>query len=528
MPSRKSLDDERGSTKPPASGPVPVPIEVGDRLRLLDHVEGGIAVVQADGFLYANEPLLRMLGYASLEAIATHPLSAVAGATSYEAWVEANAAGSPRAESWRRADGGVLRVDVSVTTMVVGDTRVRVVLVRDESAARRAQAQLQQTERLAAVGTLAAGVAHQLNNPLAYVIANLNYLAEELPAFLRSVAPSTTETLKEQLDELLGAMSDAREGAERVARIVRDLRTFSRMEDERRDVLDVVPLLESACVLVESELKNRSRLVRIFDAVGPVEANASRLAQVFLNLLLNAAQAIPEGAPSRNEISVRTCSDETDGTVVIEVRDTGIGMSPAVQARIFDPFYTLKPVGEGTGLGLTTCLAIVHGLGGSIAVESEEGRGSTFRVRLPPAARSTKRETATPHAPSEGTRQRVLVVDDELTLLSSLRRALGRELDVVLASSAEEALGILERDVRFDVVLCDIMMPEVTGMELFERVSKAHPELRDRFVFMTGGAFSAGMRELVEATQLPRLEKPFDIRELRRILHRRAKAASER
>jgi CheY-like chemotaxis protein len=298
------------------------------------------------------------------------------------------------------------------------------------------------------------------------------------------------------------------------------------MEDERRDLLDVIALLESACVLVESELKNRGRLVKSFSPVAPVEANPSRLAQAFLNLLLNAAQAIPEGAPSRNELSVRAYTDETDGSVVIEVSDTGVGMAPAVQARIFDPFYTLKPVGEGTGLGLTTCLAIVHGMGGSITVESDEGRGSTFRVKLPPAARSAMREIATvPPAPS---RQRVLVIDDELTLLSSLRRALGRELDVVVASSALDALAILENDRAFDVLLCDIMMPEVTGIELFERVSAAWPELRERFIFMTGGAFSPTTRQFVDSTELPRLEKPFDVRELRRLLHQRAKAAAQR
>lgn len=527
MPSPKADDDdERSTTKPPASGAVAASIADGDRLRVLDHVEGGIAVVQADGFLYANEPLLAMLGYVSLDAIAAHKVSTVAGATSYEAWVESQG-DTTRNESWRRADGSVARVDVSVRSMTVGGAHVRVVLVRDASAAWRAQAQLQQTERLAAVGTLAAGVAHQLNNPLAYVIANINYLAEEMPAFLQAVAPALAPAEHERLDELLSAMSDAREGAERVARIVRDLRTFSRMEDERRDLLDVLQLLESACVLVESELKNRGRLVKEFETVPPVEANPSRLAQAFLNLLLNAAQAIPEGAPSRNEVRVRVFLDPSDAMVVVEVRDTGVGMAPAVQARMFDPFYTLKPIGEGTGLGLTTTLAIVHAMGGSVSVESAEGQGSTFRVRLPPATRSAKRDVAS--APPESrARQRVLIVDDELTLLASLRRALGREVDVVLASSANEALAILEQDHRFDVVLCDIMMPDVTGIELFERVSVAHPELRDGFIFMTGGAFSSTTRQFIDATELPRLEKPFDVRELRRLLHRRAKAASGR
>ncbi|HEY2365536.1 MAG TPA: hypothetical protein VGH87_04080, partial [Polyangiaceae bacterium] len=211
---RKSIE-ERNSTKPPASGAVPVAIEDGDRLRVLDHIEGGVAVVQSDGFLYANETLLRMLGFATFEAMAANKVSAVAGEP-YDAWASAHASGRPRTESWRLADATILRVDVTVSTMRVGDAQVRVALVRDLSADERTQAQLQQTERLAAVGSLAAGIAHQLNNPLAYVLANINYLAEDLPAFLREVAPHMTVAQNERLAELLSAMSDAREGAERV------------------------------------------------------------------------------------------------------------------------------------------------------------------------------------------------------------------------------------------------------------------------------------------------------------------------
>lgn len=522
MSSRPKPEGEHASS-PPTSGTVAGSIGDGDRLRVLDHVEGGIAVCHADAFLYANEPLLRMLGYASLEGLATHKVSAIVGATSYDAWVEATESGEPHTESWRRADGAVSRVAASVSAMNIGDVAVRVVLLRDASAASLAQAQLQQTERLAAIGTLAAGVAHQLNNPLAYVLANINYLAEEIPQFLRNAAPSLDGPQTARLSDLLSAMSDAREGAERVARIVRDLRTFSRMEDERRELLDVRTLLDSACGLIESELRNRGLLVKTFDLVAPVEANPSRLAQAFLNLLLNAAQAIPEGDPTHNEVGVRTYTDD-DGMVVVEVRDSGVGMSQAVQARIFDPFYTLKPVGVGTGLGLTTALAIIHHMKGSLSVESEEGHGATFRVKLPAAIRSARRVTISSGAPEEVTRQRVLIVDDEVTLLSSLRRALARDVDIEVASSATEALAALERDNHFDVVLCDIMMPEVNGIELYERVSIKHPELHDRFVFMTGGALSAGMLQFLDSTDLPRLDKPFDVRELRRILRRRGKA----
>ncbi len=241
------------------------------------------------------------------------------------------------------------------------------------------QAQLVVSDRLAAVGTLAAGVAHEINNPLAFVLSNLSYLAGELHALAREVPPGRMAEMEEVLRE-------ATDGAHRVRQIVRDLRTFSRGDDEVATAVNVQAVLESAITLARSELKQRAQIIRDYREVPLVEGNEGRFGQVFLNLLINAAQAIPLGCPEHHEVrlSLRTAGDR----VVVEVRDTGVGMPPEVRARIFDPFYTTKPVGEGTGLGLSICHGIVTGFGGDISVESEEGRGSTFRVSLPVARRT--------------------------------------------------------------------------------------------------------------------------------------------
>ncbi|WP_237077252.1 ATP-binding protein [Myxococcus xanthus] len=241
------------------------------------------------------------------------------------------------------------------------------------------QAQLVVSDRLAAVGTLAAGVAHEINNPLAFVLSNLSFLAGELHA----LAPELPSGRMAELEEVL---REATDGAHRVRQIVRDLRTFSRGDDEVATAVNVQAVLESAITLARSELKLRAQLVRDYREVPLVEGNEGRFGQVFLNLLINAAQAIPMGQPEQHEVrlSLRTAGDR----VIIEVRDTGVGMPPEVRARIFDPFFTTKPVGEGTGLGLSICHGIVTGFGGDISVESEEGRGSTFRVSLPVARRA--------------------------------------------------------------------------------------------------------------------------------------------
>jgi len=241
------------------------------------------------------------------------------------------------------------------------------------------QAQLVVSDRLAAVGTLAAGVAHEINNPLAFVLSNLSFLSVELQSVARELPPGRTSEMEEVLREAV-------DGAHRVRQIVRDLRTFSRGDDEAATAVNLQAVLESAITMARGELKMRAQIIRDYRDVPPVEGNEGRFGQVFLNLLINAAHAIPEGRPEQNEVRV-TLRPQGE-RVIIEVQDTGVGMAPDVRARIFDPFFTTKPVGVGTGLGLSICHGIVTGFGGDISVESEVGRGSTFRVSLPVSQRA--------------------------------------------------------------------------------------------------------------------------------------------
>jgi len=237
------------------------------------------------------------------------------------------------------------------------------------------QAQLIFNDRLASMGKLAAGVGHEINNPLAYVISNLNFLSKELHR--TQGAPS-----EEDLKELLTAVSDAKEGAERVRVIVQDLKTLSRPDDAHNGRADLKTVVRAAVKIASHEIRRRARLVEeLSDDVPPVQGNASRLGQVFLNLLINAAHAIPEGQVEENEIRI-TARQETPEYVLVEIRDTGCGIPPENLDRIFDPFFTTKPVGEGTGLGLAMVHSIITTLGGTITVESELDRGTTFRLSL--------------------------------------------------------------------------------------------------------------------------------------------------
>jgi PAS domain S-box-containing protein len=275
-----------------------------------------------------------------------------------------------------RPNGRVKTAEVSCLSLNFHGEPATVVSARDLTERKQIQSRLVLSDRLVAMGTLAAGVAHEINNPLSFVISNLGFLATEL----RVVAAELPEGRMTEVEEVL---REAEMGADRVRQIVGDLKTFSRADDEVPTAVDLRNVLESALTIARAELRARARVVRDYTEVPPVEGSEGRFGQVFLNLLINAAQSIPRGQPECNEIRVRLRAVQDH--VMVEVKDTGAGIPAEMRSRIFDPFFTTKPVGEGTGLGLFVCQGIVTRFGGEISVESEVGRGTTFRVIFPVA-----------------------------------------------------------------------------------------------------------------------------------------------
>jgi len=373
----------------------------------------------------------------------------------------------------------------------------------DITARRELEARLTISDRMATVGTMAAGVAHEINNPLAYIIGNLNHAIREL------------EEGRVDRAELLDELRESREGAERVGRIVRDLRVFSRPDEADCDQIDVTSVIESSINMSWNEIRHRARLVKDYAPLPFVRGNESRLGQVVLNLLVNAAQSIPEGSASTNEIRVHTHTDDA-GRVVIEVRDSGSGMTADVQRRIFDPFFSTKPIGMGTGLGLSISRAIVLAMNGELTVESEPGRGSVFRCLLPGASVSLPVVAKVDDAPTR--RARVLVIDDDVRVGQTIRRMLHREHTVEVTTSARAALARFAAGERFDVTLCDLMMPDMTGVDFWQSVAEVDPRLRQTIVFVTGGAFTERAREFLHDNTVQVLEKPLDLATLRKAI----------
>jgi signal transduction histidine kinase len=387
---------------------------------------------------------------------------------------------------------------------------------------RKIEEQLLVSERMASVGTLAAGVAHEINNPLSVVIGTLQIMNQDFEALTRAFDGPADEAARVKLvatatASFRRASADAEEAAERVRVIARDLRVFSHPDADRLVPVDIHKVLESSLRMAHNELGPRAKVVRRFGTVPDVEANEARLGQVFLNLLVNAAHAIAEGHPERNAITLTTSSAEE--IVTVEISDTGSGIPPEVLPRIFDVFFTTKPVGIGTGLGLSICHQILTALGGRIEVTSRPGEGTTFRVLLRRSHTGSTAEIVLPPGlvASTSRRARVLVVEDEAALGRMLPRLLAPH-DVTVVDRAADALARIEAGETYDTILCDLMMPEMTGMDFYDALLRQHPEVAARIVFMSGGVFTPAARAFMERVPNRRIDKPFDRESLRRLV----------
>jgi len=381
-----------------------------------------------------------------------------------------------------------------------------------------------ETERMASLGTLAAGVAHEINNPLSYVLGSLDLGLRELHGLQQLLQGHPNEEL-ERISGAVAALGSAREGAERVRNIVRDLMDFSRATPGDGGAVDAEAILDATIRVAWNEVRHRARLIKRYAGISRVIGDEARLGQVFLNLIMNAAQAI-DGDPSVNEITVSTSAEH--GCAVIEISDTGGGIHDQDLARIFEPFFTTKVAGMGTGLGLAICRGIMTALGGEISVSSEPGRGSTFRVVLPFASEESASRSAVVEAPpqEQSAPSRILIIDDEPLLGQTLLYAFKGRHDVSICTSGREALSRLETDSCFDLVLCDLMMPDVNGAAVYASVKRDHPELAERFVFMTGGAFTTRAREFLAQHPGAQLEKPFNIADIEKLLGQFAASAA--
>ena len=490
--------------------------------RIVETAHEGIWLLGRDGrTTYMNRRMTDMLGLDPSEAADANLLSFLAERKVEEAitcYLNGRTDGTAtfRAQCrLRRRDGSALWGMLAFHSMVDenGSCFGHLATIFDITEHRRLQEQLMVSDRMASVGILAAGVAHEINNPLAAVLTNLHMAVEGV---LSLKLATESEDARVELHEEL---RDALEASERLRDIVRDLKIFSRTPETALGPVDIQRILESSLRMAWNELKHRARIVRRYETVPLVTGDESRLGQVFLNLIVNAVQAMGEGHADENLLTVSTARDAR-GRVEIEVRDSGCGMSPEILGHLFTPFYTTKPVGVGTGLGLSICNRIVQALGGEITVESEVGKGSSFRVYLPASeTQSPARRTSRVRRTVVSLSARILAIDDEPMVGTALRRAMGKENEVIVETSARAALERLRKGEHFDLILCDIMMPDMSGMDFHGSLRAFAPDRAADIVFMTGGAFTPKARSFLDAVPNERLEKPFDMATLKALVH---------
>ncbi|MCA9551587.1 MAG: response regulator [Myxococcales bacterium] len=473
---------------------------------MIDEASDGVAFVEDGRYTYCNRAWGDLLG---------RPSAAFEGRSVFD---DVHPDFQGRLERWLDEHGSssvefsFIRADDSLAIFHLSPIRgpSRGFIARDLTWVKRFQARQVLVDRMMSVGALATGVAHEINNPLSYLLGNLNYMVEECDVIAESLGEARKRDLKE-------SMGEAMEGAERIRAIVADLQAFARADQESLREIDVKHILEFTLNMAWISIRYRARLVKALEEVPPVLANEAVLGQAMLNLLLNAAHALPVGHASEHTIRV-ACRADGD-KVVVEFTNSGPNIPPEVVRHVFDTFFTDTPPGIGSGLAVSIAHTVVMDMGGSITVDSEPERGTTFRVELPAHGvvdhDSSPPRRRGPARPSDT--KRVLVVDDEAPLGNAFRRAL-RQHDVTAVTSGREAVALLTEDSDFDLIFCDLFMPDVSGMDVYAWIKNHRPGLEADIVFMTGNTFSGDGRQFLEKVSNKRLAKPFELNDLRRFV----------
>jgi len=509
--------------------------------RLLEALPDALAVLRDGRVVFGNQALLRVMGVAS-------------GALLRETALSDRAASERDGEVMRRLEelgrnqvcsdevrfrlpGGVIGTFVATALPIVFDDEDAVcVVASDVTDVRAMQASLAHSDRLARIGSLAAGVAHEINNPLTYIMHGLDDVKHAIReqdrrsralvgALSARFGGEEVERIAKEAgwdrqagdgrSELELRVREVFEGSRRIRDIVAELRSLAQAEHEdRRRPLDLAEICRGAAKLASHQVRHNATVELELEAVPEVFGNEGRLAQVLINLLINAGQALGEN----DRGVVRLTTRARAGRVLVEVQDNGPGIPADHLQQLCEPFFTTKPPGEGSGLGLWICRRIIEGHGGSIAVANRPEGGATFTIDLPPWDGAESGEEAswstwnrTVESSETGT---LLLVEDEDLVRRSLTRRLSRQHDVIDVASVDEAIAVLAGDAPVDAVLCDLMLGGRTGAELYRWIEENAPHLTHRFVVVSGGAVTREAREFINSGVVRVVAKPVDPNDL--------------
>lgn len=391
----------------------------------------------------------------------------------------------------------------------------RVLSLQGERA--RLYGELSHQDRLAALGLLAAGVSHEINNPVCAILSNVGALRDQLEGVLARPRYLRTEALEEHSADWLESLGDCVAAARRIESIVRTLNVFSRRAATESAVVDVNEEVHTVLRLIGREVRFQARFdVELDPDLPRVVVPANAVTQIVTNLVVNALQALEDVPVPNRWIGITTSFD--DEAVMLEVADSGPGVPADIAGRIFDPFFTTKGVGKGTGLGLAITRELVQRCNGEIFLDPGPGQGARFRVLLERPALEAAPPRRASLLPPAHDRLRVLVVDDDELTLRSIQRSLGPHFDCTLCVSGDEALSRLATDADYDAILCDVVMPGMSGFDVFTALRDRYPLLETRFAFSSGGITADALRSRVRESGRPVFPKPMDPAEMVRAL----------
>ncbi len=388
--------------------------------------------------------------------------------------------------------------EVTSMSIVLDNEKCAIVIFRDVSERKKLQAQTMTADRMIALGHVAAGIGHEINNPLCYVMLNIEMLAESLAAH------DLTNSTKQ--------IATIQKGLGRIKTIISDLKSVSRgTADEVLTNVDVNSVLESVLAITRNDIQTRAILKYSPSVVEPIYIDETRLAQVLLNIIINASQAIQIGMVDENLIQVKTYMN-SHHQVVIEISDTGTGMSEDVQKRIFEPFFTTKAIGVGTGLGLAICQNIVNQFHGTIELKSMPNVGTVFHIIFPASEEvMTMKSNAIDIQPkNKKLKGQVLMIDDDADLLEVLEEIVSVNHDSICFTNAQTALEVLKDNATYDCIICDLMMPKMSGIEFFSSLKKVAPHYLERIIFLTGGSVNAETDQFLASPGITYCEKPIN------------------
>ena len=468
-------------------------------VHILDAAPEGILIHRGLRYIYANLAALKLVGRSREEVIGHSPFELVAPRFRLllaERIMEAYTTRTPRPDVEERllhASGLEVPVEVVTLPVIFAGELATLVHIRDITARRELEIRLRAADRLASAALIAAGVAHEIDDPLTHALSTLETLAAR-------VAEERSESAPE-IRQLVAAVQD---GVKRAAHVTRDVKVFASAQRVRPVPVDIRKVIEASLSFLGPEMRSRANVVERYGEVPRVLGNEARLAQVFINLLSNAVKALADRDRGPNDVTITTKA-RGDAAVVVEIKDSGLGLPQERESAVLEPLFTTKP--DGWGVGLALCKELVSREGGEISVESVLGSGTTFTVTLqaaprvePPAARAARER-------SSG--KRVLIVDDEPRVAAALKTALGSH-HTTIATSGHEALQRLHAGEAYDLIVCDLLMENIDGIDLHRRIEGEWPGLHSRMIFLTGDAFISRTQEFLARVPNRHLQKPVD------------------